>query len=256
MAKHDLQISTGFFGDTDTFRKDGPIDVGTTQCWTLQQTVKCMNQDMTKDGKTWRYDAEPSGEGKWMQTMDFVTHSCTVEEVTFEQPCANCTITSVTGPLTRTYESGTSFRGNVRYVWHVENNYIDRPCSLRLISQNRGIFIRQGGNMLQGQIISTGDAILIRDNQDQTDLWLDNSDILQCQDQNYMAVLGQPNVRVQYKFDTNKEHILNRARPATVDKKTLLQNTVYRTHQINNLTLQQESIQQHDFCDHLTLHLT
>jgi hypothetical protein len=157
---------------------------------------------MLKEGKTWRYDAEPRGEPIWMQTVDYRTSSCIVEEVTFEQSCENCPVFSATGPVSSTYASGTAVRGHTRYVWHVDDEFVLKDCYFRKLTSSTGTSV------------TTDRFTFIRDSQDQVDLILNKTDQTVCENRYFTAVMGQPNIRVDYFL----EKLNKREKPNTADR--------------------------------------
>ena len=63
------------------------------------------------------FEQEPTGDGQWMQTIDYITQNCIVEEIELEKACDDCPITSPLGDLRNNTAIGCATHNHVTVVW-------------------------------------------------------------------------------------------------------------------------------------------
>ena len=86
------------FGGHDTRYSTNPV-VPANACWNRINTLKCYDHEIKKEGNKWMFEQEPTGDGQWMQSIDYTTQNCIVEEIKLEKACDDCLITSKLGDL-------------------------------------------------------------------------------------------------------------------------------------------------------------
>jgi hypothetical protein len=198
MWMKELSLTEFFWGSTDTFEKSAPFSVGAQDCWHLVQTANCKGNQMVRDGNAWRYEAEPKGEAKWMQTMSYKSFNCIFEETTFEQECSTCNITTVTGSLGSEYNAGSAIQGHFAYVWTVNNEFTNRECSERIIFSGPATLIRVP--------TEPRSSAIIRDSVRQLDFHLISKVQEYCNKTNVgkffvYNVYDEPSIKIQLSFD-------------------------------------------------------
>ena len=77
---------------------------------------------MLKDGSTWRYEARPSPNPRYGDTVTTETVNCIVEPVTLEMPFNSSAVHSVYGEVSTDVATEAAVHHGVTFVWKNQPN--------------------------------------------------------------------------------------------------------------------------------------
>ena len=127
----------------DTIYRKAVVAVTPEACWkTANLQHQCGNNKMEKDGTTYKYLHEATGEGKWLTTQRFTILNCFTQEITLYREEANGPILSPFGILTNETKVNYAFHNDLTIVWNKDKATRD-PCIIEPIHGGMGEAITQ-----------------------------------------------------------------------------------------------------------------
>lgn len=184
-------VKTGFLGNTDTTFQQHVEEVSPSDCWSMVQTGKCGDKALKKIGRVWSYHAEPQGDGAWYSTNTYKVLNCELEELTLEQECETCPVTSVVGEIGADRKLGYAVHAHRTFVWS-DVTKSKRPCDMVRFPRRNGKIFNDTG------------TIRLRDTEHQMDFVMDKPRV-PCNAENFKGtwgVKGEPKILVQLFSET------------------------------------------------------
>lgn len=145
---------------------------------------------MKRDGNKWIFEEEPRGDGQWMQSIDYTTLNCIVEEIELEKACDDCPITPPLGELGNDTTAGVAKHNHVIVVWRDNPRFHHQRCEVRKIESGQGILYEA----------TTTEASRIKDKERQLDFFILPESKFPCNMPNntFYPVQGMDSVFITY----------------------------------------------------------
>ena len=136
MAKK--EISDNFLLAHDTIFKKSVVAVTPEACWkTTNLQHQCGTNKMEKDGTTYKYLHEATGEGKWLTTQRYTILICFTQEITLYKEEEDGPILSPFGTLTNDSKASYAFHNDLTIVWKTDEAE-HPPCTTHSIHSGVG----------------------------------------------------------------------------------------------------------------------
>ena len=181
-------VWTSFFGGTDTIIYKKMNNVTREDCWKLINYKSCDYKPMIQKGNKWTSETQPQGGGSWLQSIDYHTLSCVVQEVEFQRDCQKCNLQTPFGEIPYELQTtGVGFFDQITYVWKPEQN-VKEICSITFVQKGYGI-------------LYFSKDMRITDKDNQLDYMVDNQTIILCDKKEYLKILGIENIYITWIHD-------------------------------------------------------
>ena len=139
-------VSCWFGGSCTTEHLVEALTVSSEECWALKERRKCHDNEMQPDesGKGWIFDKDPIGEGRWIQTIDYIITNCAVSKLILHQEDETGPVSSVLGPVAKTFDEAvtTADLNKARIVWKWPQRRLEEKagtyCEYKVLFSSKG----------------------------------------------------------------------------------------------------------------------
>ena len=188
--EHSKIVTGYFFNNYDTVFTKREISVSRRECWDMIETGKCSNgvesHTMQPLGKSFVFNAQPTGEGHYCQTTVYTKVNCLAEILTMRQDCPTCPIFSNLGKATDDGSHVSATHGSAIIVWKPISVFFSPEVSKCMLNKSLESKARITKSAKDG-------SIRVIDDERQLDLLIDN-DTITCDDKIYSPFRGISNL--------------------------------------------------------------
>ena len=131
------EVTRFFFGGRDTIYRKNVVKVTPEECKrTITYPQQCDRQQMQLDKGTYKYIAQPVGDGVWLTSQRYTLLNCISQEITLRKDCYSCPIHSPLGILAN--DSSTvdhAIHNDMTIIWD-KHDANPTTCNTNLIYSN------------------------------------------------------------------------------------------------------------------------
>ena len=148
--KNVVKVDSYWTGSLDTVYYTEKIAATPQQCWDVINVHLCHGHGMTKDGSVWRYEARPTPDWRYRDTIIRESYNCIVEPVSLERATNSSAIRSVYGEVSYDAKAEAAVHHGVTFVWNKQPLAQTLPCKYhQLYSSVASIFNASGTERLR-----------------------------------------------------------------------------------------------------------
>ena len=134
----DKTIDGFFFGGFDTVFSSEIQHLSENDCWRMQKTKLCGENNMVEDGGHLSYTSFPNGEGVWMQKKTYKSENCMIQKIMIKKDCIDCPITSPFGILKALPNDTFVMHQDSVIVWNRQIRDLASECKIKELRNSTG----------------------------------------------------------------------------------------------------------------------